>query len=210
MSNWLFTWKGIVPGVVILLGALAFGIAFREGPLGNVASIVGLAVSVLGFVVTIWTVRDAGQQIQEASERSQKAIQQVREEARRTLEGIATQFLNVNCASLRSGVDALRQAAQDANWPRAVYRCQECRDVAYRLAEDHHLTGEETSRLRAAADDFAVIRRFIERNRLPGGEGTLQNRHVECLDEVIGLLAQIQARLLHGPLRPPQGASQNP
>lgn len=109
MSNWLFTWKGIVPGVVILLGALAFGIAFREGPLGNVASIVGLAVSVLGFVVTIWTVRDAGQQIQEASERSQKAIQQVREEARRTLEGIATQFLNVNCASLHSGVDALHR-----------------------------------------------------------------------------------------------------
>ncbi len=35
MADWLFTWKGIVPGAVILVGAVAIAIAFRGSTLGN-------------------------------------------------------------------------------------------------------------------------------------------------------------------------------
>jgi hypothetical protein len=202
MTDGLFTWKGFVLGAVFLLCAVALGIAFREGTLGNVASIVGLAVSVLGFVVTIWTVLDARQQIKEAGDRAGKAIDQAREEARRAVGGIAAQLLAADCAALRSGVEDLRQAAQDKKWPRAVYRCQECRTVAYRLAHDHRLTSEETSQLRGAADDFQLVLRFVEKKRLAGQVGLLQDSHVQSLDDVIGLLAQIQARLHHQPLQP--------
>src|SRR5437660_12076608 len=112
MIDWLFTWKGLVLGTVILLGAVVFGTVFREGTLGNVASIVGLAVSVLGFIVTIWTIFDARQQIREAGDRAEKAVVQAREEAQRAVEGIAGQLLATDCASLRGGVEDLRQAAQ--------------------------------------------------------------------------------------------------
>jgi hypothetical protein len=209
MADWLFTWKGIVPGAVMLVGAVTLGIAFRGGTLGNVASIVGLAVSVLGFVVTIWTVLDARQQIKDAADRSEKAIAQAREEVGRAVGGIASQLLAADCAVLRTGVQDLRQAAQDMKWPRAVYRCQECRTVAYRLAHDSRLTGEETSKLREAADDFQLIQRFIEKNRLAGQAGLLQDRHIQSLDDVIGLLARIQARFHHGSLRPTEESSES-
>src|SRR5689334_6331394 len=74
MADWLFTWKGILPGAVILVGVVALGIALREGTLGNIASIVGLAVSVFGFVITIWTVLDARRQIEEAGDRPRKPL----------------------------------------------------------------------------------------------------------------------------------------
>src|SRR4051812_31143936 len=108
MTDRLFTWKGGLVGAMILLGAVALGIVFRAGTLANIASIVGLAVSVLGFIVTIWTVVDARQQIKEAGERAEKAIAQGREEARRTVEGIAAQLLAASCASLLNGVETLR------------------------------------------------------------------------------------------------------
>src|SRR5262249_54122681 len=202
MTDWLFTWKGLVPSAIILLGAVVLGIAFRESTLGNIASIVGLAVSVLGFVVTIWTVLDARQQIKDAGDRAANAVAQASEEARRAIGGIAAQLRAADCAVLRSGVEDLRQAAQDTKWTRAVYRCQECRLVAYRLAHDQHLAGPEASALRQAADDLQLILRFIEKNRLAGQAGLLQERHVQALDDMIGLLAQIQARFHHEPLRP--------
>ena len=200
MTDWLFTWKGIASATVVVLGAIALGIALREGTAGNVASIVGLAVSVLGFVLTIWTVFDAQKQIR-------TAIGQAREETRRAVKGIAAQLRAADWAALRGGVEDLRQAAQDTKWPRAVYRCMECRTVAYRLAQDYYLTDEEKTQLRGAADDFQLICRFIERYRLTGQTGTLQDRQMQKLDDVIGLLAQIQARLLHEPLRPVEESS---
>ena len=69
--------------------------------------------------------------------------------------------------------------------------------VAIRLAHDKQLTADETSGLRAAADDLLLILRFIENNRLDGTEGRLQKNQLERLDNAIGLLAQIQARLHH-------------
>jgi hypothetical protein len=202
MSDWLFTWKGVVLGAIILVGAITFGIVFREGTLGNIASIVGFAVSILGFVVTIWTVLDARQQIKEAGDRAENAITQAIEATRRAVGGIAAQLRAADCAILRSGIEDLRQAAQDTKWPRAIYRCQECRLVAYRLANDQHLTVEEASALRGAADDLQLILRFIEKNRLSGQTGLLKDSHLQSLDDMIGLLARIQARFHHEPLRP--------
>ncbi len=210
MTDWLFTWKGIVLGALILLVVVALAVIFREGVLGNIASVVGLAVSVLGFIVTIWTVQDARQQIRKAGDRAEKAIAQAREETRRSVEGIAFQLLAADCAALRGGVEVLRQAAQDTKWERAVYRCQECRGVALRLTHDQRLSGEEKSRLQSAADDFQFILRFIERNRLAGQPGNLLDRHIQRLDEWIGLLAGIQARLHHESLRGTEEPAENP
>lgn len=209
ITDWLFTRKALVVGAVILSVAIAVAIIFREGTLGNVASIVGLTVSVLGFAVTIWTVRDARQQIKDASDRAENAMAQTRADARRAVERIAGQLLAADCANLRGGVEDLRQAAQDTKWPRAMYRCQECRPVAIRLARDSHLTGDEGSALRAAADDLRLIRRFLEKYRSAGESGLLQEGHVQSLDRMIGLLSEIQARLHHESLRPVEGPSDN-
>src|SRR5205807_4300713 len=113
MVEWLFTWKALVAGAVILLTALVLGVVFQEGTLANVASIVGLAVSVLGFVVTIWTVLDARRQIKDASDRAEQAIVLASDETRRAVEGIAALLTAADCAALRHGVEDLRQAAQE-------------------------------------------------------------------------------------------------
>jgi len=202
MADWLFSWKGFTLAGVILLAALGVAIVFRDGPYGNIASIFGVAVGVLGFVITIWTVHDARQQIKDASTRAEKAIAQAAEESRRAIERIAALLFASDCAALQHGVENLRQAAQDEMWPRAVYRCQECRIVAARLAHDSHLTADEASQFRQAVDDFALILVFIERNRLDGQTGVLQRSQIERLDELIGLLVRIQGRTHHESLRP--------
>ncbi len=178
MADWLFTWKGYLSGAIILLGAVVFAIIFREeSTLGNIAGIVGLVVSVLGFIVTIWTVADARQQIKEAGVRAERAITRAAEESRRAVEGIAAQLRAADCGVLRSGIEDLRQAAQDAKWARAIYRCQECRLVAYRLAHDRRLTDAEASGLRRAADDLLLILRFRRRRTTTSKSRTaLQSR----------------------------------
>jgi hypothetical protein len=113
MTEWLFSKKGLVLGATILLGASVIGFVLREGPVGNIASIVGLAVSVLGFVITIWTVLDTREQIKDAGQRAEQAIAKASEEARKAVRGIAAQFRAADCAILRTGVEDLRQAAQD-------------------------------------------------------------------------------------------------
>jgi hypothetical protein len=210
MTEWLFTWKAWAVGALLLVGVIVLAVVFREGTLGNMASIVGVAVSVLGFAVTIWTVLDARQQIKEAAGRAEQAVAQARAEARRAIAGIATQLRAADCAALRSGVEDLRQAALDGRWPRAVYRCQECRILAYRLAPDSHLTADEASALRSAADDLQLVRRFIEKNRMEGQEGALQESQIQRLDSTIAFLAGLQARLHHESLRPTETSSQNP
>ena len=130
----LFTRKAVVIGVSILLASVAVGIIFRHTPLGNIVGVVGVAVSILGFVVTIWTVLDAREQIRQAGIRAEEAITRSREDARQRIEGIAEHFLAAHCADLRRCVEDLRQAAQDATWSRAIYRCQECRHLAHLLS----------------------------------------------------------------------------
>jgi hypothetical protein len=202
MSHWLFSWKGFVSGAGILLVAVVVAIVFQEGTLGNIASIVGLAVSVLGFVVTIWTVLDAREQIKDATDRAEKAVAQATEETRRAVEGIAGQLRASDCASLRHGVEDIRQAARDKNWSRALYRCEDSQILAFRLAADQHLSSAEALTLRTALDELRVIQRFIERNRLAGQAGSLRKDQLEALDAMVAVLAQIQARFHHESLRP--------
>jgi hypothetical protein len=210
MTDWLFSWKSAVLGAILLIGAVAVGFAFRDSPLGNILSVVGFAVSVLGFVVTIWTVIDARQQITAAAYRAEKAVTQARDETRRAIRGIAAQLRAADCAALQHGLENLRQAAQDAQWTLAVYRCQECVKVAIRLRPDEYLTEEEKSGLAEAAVVLRQIYQFIERYRLPEKADKtkrLEPQKIKSLDEMIGLLARIQARLHQESLRSPTGAS---
>lgn len=204
MVDWLLTWKALVTGAVVLLGVVVLAVIFREGTLGNVASIVGLAVSVLGFVVTVWTVLDARQQIKDAGDRADQARVQATEQIRRTLDGMATQLRATDCAALRHSMEDLRRAAQETQWLWAIFRCQEAGILVYRLAADQHLNSDEAATLRTGADDLRFIHRFIERNRMAGQTGTLQDRHLKALDRMIATLAQLQARLHHDGLRPVQ------
>jgi hypothetical protein len=209
MTDWLFTWKGLLLAGGILVPAVIVGVVLRhESTVANVASVAGFAVSVLGFVVTIWTILDARQQIREAAGRAERAVAEAREQTRRAVDGIASQLRAADCAALRTAVEGLRDDALDKKWPQASHRCQDCHLLAHRLAHDHHLSDEEKAALRRAADDFQVIRGFINRYRPTGHQGALKPSHLVSLDRVIGLLAQIQGRLHHEPLRPAPEALQ--
>jgi hypothetical protein len=195
MTDWLFTWKGILAVLIIVGIAAAVGYVYQEGTLANIASIVGLAVSVLGFVITIWTVIDARKQITEAADRAEEAVAEAREESRRAIAGIAALLRAGDCAALQTGIENVRQDAKDAQWARAAYRCHECRRVAIRLEQDEHMTDEEKSGLRAVADNLLLILQFIEKNRLAGKPENamlpLERPKIQSLDEMIGLLARI-------------------
>jgi hypothetical protein len=78
------------------------------------------------------------------------------------------------------------------------------------MSHDDKLTADEARALGAAADDFELILRFIERNRLMGQAGVLQDQHIQRLDDMIGLAARIQARFHYASLRLPERSTPSP
>ena len=99
---------------------------------GDIASVVGLLVTFVGFVVTIWNVRKA-----------KKAAEEARQAAREAVARVGTQIL-VN--EIGIALELVRQtdaACREANWSGAIFRCDDSRARLAQLLEDRGLEGTE-------------------------------------------------------------------
>src|SRR5204862_2676362 len=138
---------------VLLLGlTLVIALYHRESStFANVASIWGLFVGLIGFIVTIYTLfetqrisRKAQQEVQKATVEAQQAIQKAAREAqeavknaqeqtRQVLERVRHGVREADFATLHMWVRDLRNAATLGEWPRALLFAEECPAVAERL-----------------------------------------------------------------------------
>jgi hypothetical protein len=200
--RWLLGWVvSGVAAVLVLVGGVALAVAFRDSPpAGNVASIVGLALGVAGFGVTIYTLfetqrvsREAQKKIEEAAARAEKAVEAAEKETQRVLHVVRQEILNADRPTLLQLPRGLREAARYRQWDRALFCAEESPRFAHRIALSPGIDQEVGRRMRSWADAIREIHRWIVRYRTNQPEGALRDDHLTAITAAIAELEVIEA-----------------
>jgi phosphoglycerol transferase MdoB-like AlkP superfamily enzyme len=145
---------------------------------GNSASVLGFFLALIAFPVTWimqWRIKHA----------SQAALRKV-----------AFVVLSMEVENLHRQLSTAREAGRTAIWLRAFDYCKDSRWRSLRLVGNPHLTEEEKSAIRAAADDLGQVIQYIEANKLgPNPSPVFQQNKKDMIDRIITLLTNIQGRL---------------
>ena len=217
LDVWHLAWIVVlVVGVVLL--AFTLGIAFynrENSTFANLASIWGLFVGIIGFIVTIYTLfetqrvsRKAQQEIQAATVEAQQAIQKAASEAqeavraaqqqiRQVLERVRHGVREADFSTLHMWVRELRTAAGQGDWQRALFFAQECPAVAERLRNAEGLEDDERRGLREGADNLRLVLAHIRTTRLGKETTGLAANHDKTVVALAALLERLGGRLHH-------------
>ncbi len=210
----------LVVGVVLLGVTLWIALSYREnGTFANVASIWGLFVGLIGFIVTIYTLfetqrvsRKAQQEVQAATMAAQQAIQQAardaqeavknaQEQTRQVLERVRHGIREADFMTLHMWVRELRTAAGRGDWHKALFFAEECPAVAERLQNAEGLQDKERRDIREGVDNLRLVRTYIRNNRLNTDTRELPSTHNKSIDALVALLERIGGRLHHEPTK---------
>lgn len=163
----------------------------------NTASVLGLLVSIVGFILTLWTVRETQRVSREAQQQIEKEVAAARRETRQAVEKIALQLLQAECEGIYRLLMEARRSIRDGQWVRAAERCQEARQGLVHLGAYRHLYSEEKDAFTAAADELWETIAFIERYRLkPNPPAGLPLDKLQPLDRSLTHLEKTRSRLL--------------
>ncbi|MGH7221678.1 MAG: hypothetical protein ACRELF_00455 [Gemmataceae bacterium] len=187
-------------GMAVVLGFLAL---FRQevfafiDRLANTASVLGLLVSIIGFVLTLWTVYETQRASRQAQNQIEKEVAAARRETQQAVEKIALQLLQAECEGIYRLLMEPRRAIRDGQWVRAAERCQEAKQGLVHLGAYRHLDRQEKESFATGADDLQATIAFIERNRLkPNPPAGLPDDKLQPLDTALTQLERTRSRLL--------------
>lgn len=149
---------------------------------GDVASVLGLVVGVVGLVFSIlawWNARSARQLAQAA------------------VDGMSRQVLTSDVSRAIRYVHEAADAGGSCRWDRAIDRCREARLVMLPLAYDLRIREDERVGIRGTADSLRLVMQYIEQKRIPAGLAAqpLGSYHTRFFDEAVAMLAQLEGRL---------------
>jgi hypothetical protein len=226
MSDRLFTWPALVVIVLLCMVGLVPALAYREQVeewckwAGNVATVGGLAVSVLGFALTIITLldtqrvaREAERAVQEAAQEAErsaqaaaaearKAMQEAKAENQRALDRIALTLLMSDLQGLARLTTSARDASAARQWHKAMFSCEAASLLAPILAGNAPLLDAERDLLAAAERSLVQVLRYIERRTSEEPPlDQLPSLHMNLLGGILRDLARIESRLRGAPWR---------
>jgi len=185
-----------------------------SAPYGNAASVLGLAVSLIGFflaLLTLWDTRrintraqrnvtdavvQAQRDVEVAVRGAQEAVHDAYRQTRLSMEKMAMILLVTEAENLCRLVFAMRDAGGTGRWEMAAFQCQEATLLVARLAGNPHLVPTEENDLRASADALGKVLRYIN-GRLAKGQldPGLPNPHATNIDGMILGISAIVSRL---------------
>jgi len=154
---------------------------------GNVASVVGLLITVLGFLVTLIKLALI-----------EKETKKTRRESREALERLVLQQLSFEVGNLNHLVELLDEALRNRKSAIAIERCRHLMTATARVAGHSRLSEEENIRFRNAYDDFSLIIRDMQnapRGRTPVEIPTVPQR--SFLDGLASSFLAVESRLRH-------------
>lgn len=151
---------------------------------GDIASVVGLVVSMLGFSFTLWQVRKS----RTAAERAQMI-------AHEAIDRVSSRLLFTQIATAVRLVQEVRSFCRASDWPRAVDRCEQLGIVLAGVVDDAKLKGEERAAVSSAMDYLSLIVRHIEAIGQGKKLALVPPRMMETLDRIVVLLSRIDGRL---------------
>jgi hypothetical protein len=155
---------------------------------GNVASVIGLILTVVGFCVTFWNFRRVNRVIQD------------------TIERISVRLLERDVADALRLVKEAKQACNDSNWPHAAVRCEDARECLARYSHHRRVSPDERERIQDAVGHLRLIAQYV------GRIGSAENQPRDLsrdkrrqLDLIIELLNSMQGRLWGAAMEPWNG-----
>jgi hypothetical protein len=164
----------------------------------NLASVLGLFVSLVGFILTVSAVFETLRVSKQARQEIQKAAAEARKETKLTLDKIRLRMMEDTCEHAFLAASDARKAIRSSDWLRAIERCQEARRLASRLVAFGDLTEIERTLIRKAIDELKATISFIERNRLkPEPAQGLPDKALQPIDSLIDELDKVRGRLQH-------------
>jgi hypothetical protein len=144
---------------------------------GDIASVVGLVTTIVGFAVTIHGVRKA---------------RRVAEEALSRIKG---QLLSDNVAGMLRTFRQLDSACRSARWEEAQDRCDDARVVLAQLGANPRLGEDESTLVHSTLTDLGDLLAQIHKNRRLSSQKPIPQRLSRRLHEVITMLGKFHERL---------------
>ena len=158
--------------------------ALLKAHYGNLASVLGLVVSVVGFSFTLWQVRKT----RTASEKAQAM-------AREAIERVSSRlFFNQIAVALRLA-EEVASFCQATQWHRAFDRCEQLRVALAGVVDDPMLLGNESLGLIKSIDDVALIMQELERINQGKRSPAVSHGKMEILNRIVISLSRIEARI---------------
>ena len=118
---------------------------------GNQASVLGTALTIIGFILTLWQIRKARSAAEQAQSMAREAIDKVS----------ARLFVGHVSDGVRLATE-LANACRLEQWERAIDRCEQLLLLLSSLVEDANLTTSEKSHMVTEIDDMSLILRRLE------------------------------------------------
>ncbi|MCP3960755.1 MAG: hypothetical protein GY719_23165 [bacterium] len=151
---------------------------------GSVASIAGLAVAIIGFVVTIWRVL-----------RTQRAAEMVQQAVKVTLKRVGQQLFESKLSASNTLAQSILTLCKSFDWQRAIGRCADLDRHLRELMSSGNLTPREHGDVAGAIDDLSIIREAVEGRIDMESKTPLPLRQRRTLQGVSTLLTKIEIRI---------------
>ncbi len=167
--------------------------AFWKEHYGNVASVVALLLTVVGFIVTWWKQH----KLREATEAAQRQALQV-------VHSFTERLASADLTNVVALARELRQTVGAKNWDRVADRAERLRTLLGHMIVSRSLADAERTFLRASVDDAHLILQAAEK-ALKQSDGQLSPQAMKTLDKLIMELNAIDGRLKNAQLEVPNG-----
>jgi hypothetical protein len=144
--------------------------------IADITELVGFAIAIVGFGLTLWKLRAVKTEVREALMRAnlRQLISQAATAARLAQE--------------------TRSLSRDRLWTRAIDRGEQLRMILSAIIDDRALTDTERQHLATDVDDVALVVRQCERG--PGNDQyVLPSSATVSLDRLMSRLARMEGRL---------------
>lgn len=186
-------WVGAGLSFLTLLALTLFARPVLEA-MGNVASVWGFWVSVVGFGFTLWTVYE-----------TKRITRAARQETRENVERIALQLLQGDCeAVVRVLVDGL-DAVPARNWGRVLDKFREAQRLFTRVRQFDQLQDVEKDAFRTGVENLSAAMRHLHTKVLPDDvseplseeKTKALRKHLTTLERLAVQVENAAARLRH-------------
>jgi hypothetical protein len=148
----------------------------------DIASLLGLVVSILGFGFTLRQVK-----------KSRTAAEEAVAIARRAIDDVGSRLLFTQVGTAVRLLQELRGSCRDNKWDRAIDRCEQLRIVLAGLVDDCRLQERERRNIAFAIDDMALVIKHLE--GIEEAKGSLPRGTRRKLDKIMIDLGGIDGRL---------------
>ncbi len=159
-------------------------LAYVKEHYGDIASVVGLVISILGFGVTIFGVRKAKQ-----------AAEGARQAAREAVLKIKSQILSNELEAAIRLVRGIEKHCREKKWGEAADLCDEARSRLSQIPQDDRLTESDRQAINISVDILGRHLIHVDQIRSAPENKTLSTGKLKELHQIITTLGQIYGRL---------------